>query len=705
MVFNDGIQSVYLSDMSGDGLTDLVRIRNGDVCYWPNLGYGKFGCKITLDNAPRFDYPDQFDQKRIRLADIDGSGTTDILYIYPDKISYWINQSGNSFSAEITVSASGSFDNLSQIQTVDLFGKGTSCLVISNPASGMLNYIDLAAGGKPYLLEQVDNNMGAISRFNYSTSTHFYQQDKKNGTPWITKIPFPVHVVEKTEVIDLIDNTRFTTQYAYHHGYYDGAEREFRGFGMVEQWDSESYDEHLKLNGNSVEEELYVPPVYTKSWFHTGFFNNKEKILGQYADEYYRQDQAAWTLLPPSIPADIEAEELREAARAFKGSVLRQEVYAKDGTEKEPHPYTVISCNYEVRRLQTKKENMYSVFHVIPSETLTYYYERDPSDPRIGHQLNLETDEYGHVTQSIAISYPRRKPEFTEQGQLLAVFKNDNVINVSDEHDWYRLGVVYQSEEWELSGFSFQGKLLDATAIKTLLINAVTISFENKAESGKATKREVGEQCVYFYNETLTKQLALGKLAFHALPCATYQKTLSPALIQKVYGSRVDTSLLKNSGYVYDENSWWIPSEKIIFDPENFYQPVESIDPLGNSMKVEYDAYYLFPLKSTDALGNETRAGYDYRVLQTYCSTDPNGNSHRVTFDPHGSVIATSVMGKNGEGDTQEDPTTKLEYELFNWKKNGKPNFVKTLARETHKDKNTAWQISYSYSNGLGKEI
>ena len=57
----------------GDGLTDLVRIRNGEVCYWPNLGYGRFGAKVTMDNAPWFDHPDQFDQQRIRLADIDGS--------------------------------------------------------------------------------------------------------------------------------------------------------------------------------------------------------------------------------------------------------------------------------------------------------------------------------------------------------------------------------------------------------------------------------------------------------------------------------------------------------------------------------------------------------------------------------------------------------------------------------------------------------
>ena len=43
VVFADGEQAIYLADMSGDGLSDIVRIRNGQVCYWPNLGYGRFG--------------------------------------------------------------------------------------------------------------------------------------------------------------------------------------------------------------------------------------------------------------------------------------------------------------------------------------------------------------------------------------------------------------------------------------------------------------------------------------------------------------------------------------------------------------------------------------------------------------------------------------------------------------------------------------
>ncbi|MBK9316771.1 MAG: hypothetical protein IPM55_21375 [Acidobacteria bacterium] len=73
LVFADGTQSIYLADLSGDGLSDLARIRNGEVCYWPNLGYGRFGAKVTMDNAPWFDSPDLFNQRRIQLADIDGS--------------------------------------------------------------------------------------------------------------------------------------------------------------------------------------------------------------------------------------------------------------------------------------------------------------------------------------------------------------------------------------------------------------------------------------------------------------------------------------------------------------------------------------------------------------------------------------------------------------------------------------------------------
>ena len=43
-----------------------------------------------------------------------------------------------------------------------------------------------------------------------------------------------------------------------------------------------------------------------------------------------------------------------------------------------------------------------------------------------------------------------------------------------------------------------------------------------------------------------------------------------------------------------------------------------------------------------------------------------------------------------------------MEYELFNWMNNRKPNFVHAFAREQHGAANPRWQESYAYSNGSG---
>jgi hypothetical protein len=96
-------------------------------------------------------------------------------------------------------------------------------------------------GTKPHLLVRAANNLGAETRIQYAPSTRFYLADKREGRPWIIRLPFPVHVVERVETYDHISGNRFVTRHAYHHGYFDGVEREFRGFGLVEQWDTEEF--------------------------------------------------------------------------------------------------------------------------------------------------------------------------------------------------------------------------------------------------------------------------------------------------------------------------------------------------------------------------------------------------------------------------------------------------------------------------------
>src|SRR5262249_3411505 len=195
LVFAEGTQSIYLADMSGDGLTDLVRIRNGEVCYWPNLGYGRFGAKVLMDRSPQFDRPDRFDQRRIRLADMDGSGTTDLFYLGADGVTIWRNEAGNGWSEPQRLSGLPAADNIAAFAVVDLLGNGTACLVWSSPlpahAHAPMRFIGLMGGQKPHLLMRSVNNLGTETHVQYAPSTKFYLLDKLTGKPWITRLPFP----------------------------------------------------------------------------------------------------------------------------------------------------------------------------------------------------------------------------------------------------------------------------------------------------------------------------------------------------------------------------------------------------------------------------------------------------------------------------------------------------------------------------------
>ena len=172
-----------------------------------------------------------------------------------------------------------------------MFGTGTATLVWSydyaaQPA-GHYKALDFCGGVKPYVLTEMDNNMGTTTRVSYAPSTRYFLEDQANGTPWITKLPFPVQVVDKVEVIDHISKTKLVTTYKYHHGYFDGREREFRGFGRVDQFDTETFEDFSQsdLHGDGVPftnnaSAYHVPPVETRSWFHTGVYFDENSSHG-----------------------------------------------------------------------------------------------------------------------------------------------------------------------------------------------------------------------------------------------------------------------------------------------------------------------------------------------------------------------------------------------------------------------------------------
>src|SRR5271157_1131278 len=738
LVFADITCSIFLADMTGDGLTDIVRIRGGEVCYWPNMGYGRFGPKVTMGSAPAFGHPDLFDPRRIRMADVDGSGTTDIIYLGSESIVLWFNQAGNTWSAPQTISDFPLFNDESSVEVVDLFGNGTACIVWSSGLPGAaaepMQYLDLMSGHKPYLLTSIINNMGKQTTITYAASTEFYLADKEAGTPWVTKLPFPVQVVKQVETDDLITNTKLVTVYAYHHGYYDGIEREYRGFGLVEQWDTESFADYFGAGefGASPDQELYVPPAHTKTWFHTGVYFGESRISRCFSHEYFSGDALAAQLSDTALPDGLSAQEEREACRALKGRMLRQEVYADDGSPQAANPYSVTENNFAITLLQPFAGNPHAAFYVNGREIVTYYYERNLADPRISQQLTLEVDAYGNVTKSAAIAYPRRTPAFPEQAQTLVTYAEADFFNAPNEPGFYRIGIPYDHRSYEITGLAASGdSLLAWSDVSSGIQSCTDIPFEAVPTAG-LQKRLFEQSRSLYYKDDLSGPLPLGHVESHALTYQTVKMGFTPGLILEAYGNRVDDNLLRNEGsYIQgadykatglfpatdDGPLWWVPSGYAVFDATHYYMPVSFVDPFGNKTNVSYDSYSLMVVQTVDPLANTVAAKYNYRTLQPYWITDPNGNRTGARFDEFGMLVATAVMGKEGanEGDALDeasveaspvdDPTTKLEYDLFNWSAKSLPNYVHIFAREQHGVVTTRWQESYSYSDGFAREI
>jgi len=601
LIVADGTDCVLLADMSGDGLTDLVRVRNGEVCYWPNLGYGRFGRKVTMDDAPWFDRDELYDPRRLTMADVDGSGVTDLIYFGAQAPRIYLNRSGNGWAPGAALPATPEVDDHTTVTVADLFGTGTACLVWSTQVPGearrSMRYLDLYGGEKPHLLTYVTNNLGAETTIRYASSTTFYLADKAAGRPWLTRLPFPVNVVERVETSDRVAHSRYVNRYAYHHGYFDGAEREFRGFGMVEQWDTEEIAAVGAEPGPSDPDGIppsVQPPIYTKTWFHTGVFVDVgASVSRQFARDYWREpgltDAQDAAMLPEDsiwpaglrgpdgtiAPYPVTADELREAGRALKSCQLRQEIYAADGSDVSALPYRVTEHSYTVDLLQPMGVDRHAVCFCTVREMLDLHYERaryavevdggtqTRFDPRVTHDLTLDVDGWGNVLRSAHFAYGRRWPDADLDPSLTADVRDaitaaqtttqatltvTTFTNSIDDGVNRRAPGPSETSLYELIHLAMP---VDPGATSLVRIDTVRaladaagdgahdLPFEDTAASAAVTpapyRRLLDRSRIRYRADDLTGDLPPGVLESMALPYESYRLAFTPSLLIAVY--------------------------------------------------------------------------------------------------------------------------------------------------------------------------
>ncbi|MEL6181814.1 MAG: toxin TcdB middle/N-terminal domain-containing protein, partial [Myxococcota bacterium] len=230
-----GIQTdkIQFTDMNGDGLLDPVKLSIGGLRYRLNLGWGQWGDEIEVLGLPI----EESELELASLEDLNGDGLSDLVIVVGQTVKMAINRNGTRFSGISTFTSNqvdGAIPQRDATTTVlyaDMNGNGSSD-VVWLAADGAATYLELFPV-RPNQLARIENGLGSVTDITYGTSVQHMAQDG-GWEAWEYRLPHPMLVVDSIDRYDLLTNVHEVTRYQYHDGFYDGIEKQFRGYARVE---------------------------------------------------------------------------------------------------------------------------------------------------------------------------------------------------------------------------------------------------------------------------------------------------------------------------------------------------------------------------------------------------------------------------------------------------------------------------------------
>jgi RHS repeat-associated protein len=245
--FADG--DVHVSDMNGDGFADIVRIRQGEVRYWPGRGNGMWGTgtpescpagqfgadqDIAMALAPHYADPNG---SAVRFDDVNGDGLDDLVQIRFQNVDVWLNVDGVRWTDRHVIAGAPAAEPFaSRVRLVDINGSGTRDILWGD--GNRYRFMDLSGGARPWVLTRVANGLGKTTQIEYSTSTAMMLAAQAAGSPWQSTAPLPLHVVTRLTTSNNLSvagapASNEVLEYTYRDPVYDGRQREFRGFRVA----------------------------------------------------------------------------------------------------------------------------------------------------------------------------------------------------------------------------------------------------------------------------------------------------------------------------------------------------------------------------------------------------------------------------------------------------------------------------------------
>lgn len=348
---------VQLADVNGDRLLDLVRIvvRNRgevEVRYRLMTGPMTWAEEETFDFAnpdgSRSEWPavlelpgiglDRMDPNNrwdaVRLMDANGDGLSDVVFVESNQsVRLYLNAHGVAFAGPYRVTGTpvyrpGRARNPTLLRIADVNGNGSADLVFIHRGGGPpeegVEYVDFIGGQKPGLLLVADNGIGLRSHLRYKPAVTDQIAAREAGHPWTSVSPVPMWVV--SGIIDDIgldlnldgEPDRYATTFRYRDPWYDGFEKQFRGFRFVQQiaW-GDDVDPRTGLPVREVPAAGHRTTV-TRFRFHTGAPDGVDN--DDYLDGFDTEPRAALRVFDEWSPRGGREEE------ALKGKVLLEEV-------------------------------------------------------------------------------------------------------------------------------------------------------------------------------------------------------------------------------------------------------------------------------------------------------------------------------------------------------------------------------------------
>jgi RHS repeat-associated protein len=299
-----GGPNAQFTDMNGDGLLDVVYAPSGQAVlkYRLNLGWGQWSGEtpsdwtdVTLPINP--DDPTAItavDMDTAMFEDLNGDALSDLIVVKGQTVAYSLNRNGATFDPPRTVRGLSLPERVAgmAVLAADMNGNGSTDIVWISQ-TGEATYLELFPL-RPHLLTRIENGLSKVTEIAYTTSLEHLFAAARAGAPWKYQIPFPMTLVDR-----LVEYDRLTpvesydiTHYRYRDGFYDGQEKQYRGYARVEL---EREGDSSQEAGLTIEDfDVGATDTYRNGLLLRSQISSGGKVLEEQTTTY--QDCEVWDL-------------------------------------------------------------------------------------------------------------------------------------------------------------------------------------------------------------------------------------------------------------------------------------------------------------------------------------------------------------------------------------------------------------------------